>query len=192
MSKLELFKPIKPEFVGQGFGENLVPLYQELGMLGHSGIDYPCPIGKKIYACHDGIVTYAGVDSKEGWGVVVRTLEKFSYKDGEAFFKTIYWHLLKDIPVKAGQEVKAGDLIGYGDTTGAATGSHLHFGLKPIAQGENEWTWANLEQQNGYFGAIDPMPYFNAFYSQDAQLVLGIYRAMVETLKSLISLFKHG
>ncbi len=149
--------------VAQKFGENKVPLYAKLGMKGHNGWDIDAGSSTfPVYASHDGIVTYTGIDSSEGYGVVLRTSDQYDYNGQSAYFKTIYWHLDKNgIKVKVGQKVKIGDLLAIGDNTGASTGAHLHFGLKPIAKGENDWTWYNLEQKNGYFGALDPGPYFN-------------------------------
>jgi len=186
MTKLELFYPIKPWTITQGFGMN-PQYYQQFGLKAHNGIDLRAYHGQPIYAAHDGEVVYAGVDSKEGWGVVVRTTEPLEYDGGVAYIKSIYWHLIKTIPVKVGQKVTAGDLIGYSDNTGASTGDHLHFCIKPQAKGENDWTWWNTTQENGYNGAIDPTPYFNKYYAQDAPVVLGILRQIVDLLKQMLS-----
>src|SRR3990167_3154140 len=118
MAKLQLFYPIKPFVVIQGFGEN--PEYYSKnipGLKAHNGIDCVASNGQMVRAAHDGLVTFAGEDGKGGWGVVIRTLDEREYKDGSAYFKTIFWHLLPTIPVKAGQEVKVGDLIGFADNT---------------------------------------------------------------------------
>src|SRR3990167_5538973 len=170
MMELTLYKPLHPITGTQGFGQNLSPLYAKLGMLGHNGFDcirgyikgkYYEIEGANVRAAHAGKVTYAGVDSSGGYGVVVQTTEMFADKKGvPQFWKTIYWHLQPKILVKVGQIVKIGDILASADNTGQSNGSHLHFGLKPIAQGENEWTWMNVEQNNGYFGAVDPLPYF--------------------------------
>jgi len=184
--KLELYFPVKPWVVTQNFGENQLALYASYGLKGHNGMDIRAYHGQPVYSAHDGEVVYAGADSSEGWGVVVRTLEPRDYNGGTAYIKSIYWHIIKTIPVKVGQKVKAGDLIGYADNTGASTGDHLHFGIKPQSKGENDWTWWNTEQANGYNGAINPAPYFNNYYAQDAQLVLGIYRKIIELLKLAI------
>ena len=40
--------------------------------------------------------------------------------------QTWYWHLASEI-VSVGQQVHAGDLIGYEGATGWASGCHLHF-----------------------------------------------------------------
>lgn len=189
MSKLELFWPIDSISVTQEFGENANPLYKQLGMPGHNGIDFFAIDGTIVRAAHDGIVTFAGEDGTGGLGVVIRTNEPLEYKDGTAYYKTIYWHL-KGFAVKANTSVKAGDIIGYADNTGQSTGSHLHFGLKPMAQGENQWVWYNIEQNNGYMGAIDPVPYLNYICAKDAQTIFSILNQEISALTKLVELYK--
>lgn len=165
--KLILKYPLKKIGINQPFGTNFNNFYKEAGMKGHNGIDFWALDGTEVYASHDGRVTFTGYDAAQGLGVVIRTEEKFDYYNQDtgilepAFFKTLFWHLLKGgIKVTGGQTVKAGDLIALADNTGRSTGSHLHFGLKPIMRGEEDWIWYNLEDKNGYWGAVDPMPYF--------------------------------
>lgn len=148
--------------ITQAFGGN-GEYYRANGInvIGHNGLDLEAVDGANIYASHDGEVTFTGYDGSGGLGVVIRTLDKFDYQGKKSFFKTIYWHLKKDsIVVKANQKVKAGQLIALADNTGFSTGSHLHFGLKPITRGEKDWQWYNLEPNNGYSGAINPLPFF--------------------------------
>jgi len=192
MSKrLELWYPCKPFRVNQLFGENSIDFYKSIGLKGHNGIDLFAPDGFPVRAAHDGSVTFTGEDGSGGLGVVIRTNESFEYKDGETYYKTIYWHLQKgSIRVKAGDKVKAGDLIALADNTGKSTGSHLHFGLKPIYQGEEEWNWMNMEQKNGYAGAIDPLPYFNGYYAEDNKKVVAILQGLVMALQRLVSTYK--
>lgn len=163
--KLELFFPLKPFFITQRFGEN-PQLYASLGIAGHNGLDCVASHGQPVRAAHDGVVSFAGDDGKGGWGVVIRTNEPRDYQGSAAYFKTIYWHLVANIPVKAGQQVKCGDVIGYADSTGFSTGDHLHFGLKPLTQGENA-IFDNLEQKNGYNGAIDPFPFLSTMSAEE-------------------------
>ncbi len=68
---------------------------------------------------------------------------------------------------KAGMQVKAGDIIGYADNTGLSTGNHLHFGLKPVAMNEFNGSFYNAAQENGFNGAVNPVPYFNGRYASD-------------------------
>lgn len=194
--KLSLFYPVKPLFITQSFGQNFSNLYISQGMKGHSGVDFVAKHGQGVYATHDGIC-YPEIDSGGGNGVVLRTLEAFDYNGVPTYMKTIYWHLIQDdAVVHTGQEVKAGDLIGYADNTGASTGDHLHFGLKPQAINEDNGAFYNLEQNNGYFGAIDPMPYFNGYFAEDIHtpppvftktLKQGMWNAEVKTLQTLLN-----
>lgn len=193
MTKFELYYPIKPWNILQGWGTN-GEWYRANGIniLGHNGFDLFADDGQTIRAAHDGIVTFTGEDGKGGLGVVIRTQEEFIYKDGTAFFKSIYWHCKSNtFKVKPGDVVKAGDAIAQADNTGFSTSTHLHFSIKPVAKtGEADWQWYNLEQENGYLGCIDPTPYFNKFYAQDAQLVISILSSIIETYKLIINKLK--
>lgn len=185
MEKLKLYYPIKKFYFGQRFGANQVSFYRDMGMPGHNGIDIPARDGQTIRASHDGVVTFAGEDGSGGLGVVIRTDKEYEYEGGSAFYKTIYWHLKTgSIIVKASQKVKAGDKIAEADNTGRSTGTHLHFALKPIKQGEAEWVWENIEQNNGYKGAIDPEPYFIGKYAEDiGSIITPIKDFFTKTLK---------
>lgn len=174
MKRLELFHPVKPWSVYNAFG-NPLKLYTDMGMKGHNGFDVLAPHGTPVRAAHDGIVTQAGDDGSAGIGVVVRTEDEREYGTTSTFFKTIYWHLAPatchngkhQIAVKPGDQVLVGDILGYADNTGLSSGDHLHFGLKPVYPGEQDWQWFNSEQQNGYFGAIDPTPYISRYAAED-------------------------
>lgn len=166
--KFFLYYPVKPLITTQKFGETAYLAYYATNGIqfnGHNGMDMAAAHGTPVYAAHDGIA-YPEVDEKQGHGVVVISNEKFDYKDGQAYFKSIYWHFIDNIPVKFGQEVKAGDLLGYADSTGLSTGDHLHFGLKPMSE-KTYLEGFNIEANNGYYGAIDPGFYFNGQYAED-------------------------
>lgn len=127
----------------QGFGGN-GEYYQSNGIniVGHNGLDFGYENGTEVYAAHDGMVSNQ-IDDRSGKGVVLTTQG----------YKSIYWHL-RDYALPDGSKVKAGDLIGYGDSTGFSTGPHLHFGLKLLDINNQV-----LNRDNGYDGAIDPTPY---------------------------------
>lgn len=191
--KLELYYPVKkPDLIyNQRFGENGTAFYSQLGMKGHNGIDFYAPDGFPVYASHDGEVVFCGEDGSAGLGVVIRTLEQKDYNGSLVWFKSIYWHIKKgSFKVKAGDKVKAGQIIAEADNTGMSTGSHLHFGLKPVAKGETDWSWYNLEQNNGYMGAIDPQPYFNGIFAQDAQKIVALTQ-QITILQKLVELYKQ-
>ena len=87
----------------------------------HHGVDLDLSRGDTVRAVADGIVRVAQYD-RYGYGhyVVLR------HKNG---LETLYGHFLKRI-VRVGQEVKRGDVIGLGGSTGRSTGYHLHFEVR--------------------------------------------------------------
>lgn len=196
MKKLELWYPVKPvlnpkiqaTIFNQKFGV-VDPKYSGLGMKGHNGIDFFAQDGEPVRATHDGVVTYAGLDGANGNLIIIMTENYFEYKEKPVFFKTLYGHLKTGTyKVTAGTKVKIGDIVALADNTGFSTGSHLHFGLKPVLQGEQPWQYENLEQNNGYRGAIDPMPYFNRFYAVDTVKVIENLEGQVSLLQRVINL----
>jgi len=129
--------------ITQLFGEN-PQVYKKWGFPGHNGIDYGIPNGTPISAAAAGTIAMVSFENG-GYGNFV----KISHKDGAKTYYTYYAHLA-NATVSAGQKVKAGDVIGNSNNTGASTGPHLHFGLK--IDGESP----------AYKGYVDPMPYFSA------------------------------
>jgi hypothetical protein len=65
--------------------------------------------------------------------------------------------------------------------------------LKPVYQGEQPWQWDNVEQENGYRGAVDPAPYFvgqfNSYKASDYVALAGARKARVLDLKQATQLF---
>lgn len=182
--KLQLVHPVKDVSVNQAFG-NVDPKYTSIGLKAHNGIDYHAPDGTPVLASHDGTVTYAGLDGSNGNLIVIKTDETFDYGNGQAYFKTLYCHLKTGTyKVTAGQKVKAGQVIALADNTGFSTGSHLHFGLKPVQQGEQDWVWYNLEQDNGYNGAIDPTPYLPSHLEFTKEMKKGQYGGDIKKMQA--------
>lgn len=166
--KLTLKSPVRPLVVAQAFGVNGA-YYQANGLdiIGHDGLDLKAFHGEPIFASHDGQAFYE-IDNYGGHGVVLITNTSFDYNGSQAAFKTIYWHMCDSSkepkfksPIEGNPwvQVKAGDLLGYADSTGLSTGDHLHFGLKPVTPNEPPQSIATLVPNNGYLGCIDPTPY---------------------------------
>ena len=137
-------------YVSQDFGPTENPKtkgwYAELGMAGHNGLDFACPIGVPVKATHDGEVFIYTTD-KGGKSIKL-------FNDEEKIM-TLHLHLSKQL-VATRNIVKATQTIGLaGDTGENTTGPHLHFGLYELQRNSREIK--NLD--NGYNGAIDPVPY---------------------------------
>jgi murein DD-endopeptidase MepM/ murein hydrolase activator NlpD len=87
---------------------------------GHVALDFGVPIGTNVKSTMEGKVTYAGWNN-EGYGNLV-IVENGAYK-------TYYAHL-SSIPVRKGQTVKEGEVIGLSGNTGNSTGPHLHYEIR--------------------------------------------------------------
>lgn len=87
----------------------------------HYGTDYAAPTGTPILAAGDGVVTEA--QRRGGNGNIVQIRHNSVYK-------TAYLHLSRFASgIRAGTEVKQGQVIGYVGQTGLATGPHLCYRL---------------------------------------------------------------
>lgn len=100
------------------------PMTSDFGFRGyrwHYGVDLDLETGDSVKAAFDGVVRISKWDGS-GYGnyLLVR------HYNG---IETLYGHLQKAL-VAPGTFVKAGQLIGYGGSTGRSTGSHLHFEVR--------------------------------------------------------------
>ena len=83
----------------------------------HQGVDIPLKSGEPVYAAFTGKVRMSKYFGAYGNMVIIR------HENG---IETCYAHLSKRL-VGQDQWVNAGDVIGYGGSTGRSTGPHLHF-----------------------------------------------------------------
>ena len=113
------------------------------GKLFHDGVDMASFCGAPVGAAHNGVVLAAGrrFDDHVGWlGDLTayyhildvrhmwRDLPNVVVIDDGNGYRSIYAHF-RDVTVRPGQRVKAGQLIGHEGATGHASGCHVHYGL---------------------------------------------------------------
>ena len=115
------------------FGYRIHPIYKEWRF--HSGVDLAAPLNTPIYATRSGIVTAKQYNSSAGNYVTI------DHRDG---FKSSYLHLTRSV-VNVGDWVAAGQLIGYMGSTGASTGSHLHFSIYKNGEAVNPCNYVYLK-----------------------------------------------
>jgi murein DD-endopeptidase MepM/ murein hydrolase activator NlpD len=148
-----LNSPLDALRITQLFGKNYLD-YGQFGMKGHNGLDLACPVGTKVYATHSGDIYTT--NNPGGYGLVVWIRNK------ELGIETVYGHLSElAAGIKNGEPVRAGQVIALSGNSGFSTGPHLHFGIRRIywiAGGAGPYI---RDYENGYFGYIDPLPYFN-------------------------------
>lgn len=191
MIKPFLFYPTKPSIINQGFGGNAEYYSKFLDQYGHPvkghmGIDFKADHATPLYAVCDGKAAYA-TDAHGGDGIYIITNQ-----DGQNYW-VVNWHLCsKDdplykplIPIDGNYyPIKAGDLIGYTDNSGApfeSSGDHLHLALIPLNS-----NLIKSEPANGFDGCIDPTPYFNGYFAKDAKILVALYTTLVDVLKAIL------
>ena len=87
----------------------------------HKGVDISAPIGTEVRTTAEGVVVQAEMVAG-GYG-------RLMIVDHGGGFQTYYAHLSK-ILVRAGQEVRRGEVIGQVGTSGRTTAPHLHYEVR--------------------------------------------------------------
>ena len=116
--------------ITQPFGPSALPLEPPVSFRGvtyphfHDAIDLAAPLGAPVTAAADGQVTFVG-HLPDGAMVVL-----IAHAGG---IVSLYAHLDDTFvrpPVRTGQSVTRGQVVGFVGLTGITTGPHLHFGVR--------------------------------------------------------------
>ncbi len=110
--------------ITQNFGPtsfSLEPAYEGYAHF-HQGLDIANSMYTPIHAAASGTVIFAGW-SNSGYGFCVQI-------DLGNGLVTLYGHMAQQPSVSVGEQVSAGQEIGKMGSTGASTGSHLHFAVQ--------------------------------------------------------------
>jgi len=113
LARIPTLKPIPGSF--PDYGWRIHPIFHNKQF--HSASDQGAPKGTPIKAAGDGYVVESSYNGSSGNYIVI------NHGNG---FVTTYMHNSVNT-VKAGKQVKKGDIIGKVGSTGTATGPHLHF-----------------------------------------------------------------
>lgn len=126
--------PLKNIVITQYFGNTAFATQnpQVYSGHGHSGMDFGASPGTSIYAARAGVVLGIGNTDTTCPGA---SFGKWIFIKHDNGLSTLYAHLAT-FNVQKGDSVTTGQLIGYSDTTGYATGPHLHFGVYATAGSE--------------------------------------------------------
>ena len=123
----------------------------------HHGQDIFAPLGAPVLAVAHGTLFSVGWNSRGGYRLWLRD------RQGNQFY---YAHMSAYSPLAVdGNEVKAGDVIGFVGNTGDAetTPYHLHFEIHPVGL-----------LPFGYDGVVNPFPYLSAWRRlQDVSFAAG-------------------
>lgn len=102
----------------------------------HTGTDINLEKGDTVYAAFDGKVRVSMYHKGYGNCVVL------AHENG---LETLYAHFHKCL-VKAGTEIKAGQAIGLGGSTGWSSGSHLHWEARWMGEPFDVMSFVNFEK----------------------------------------------
>jgi len=110
----------------------------------HQGVDIAgFPMDSPIYAIGNGTVSGKGYQSSMGNYI------KVDHGNG---YESVYMHMNKHLAgLEIGDEVYAGQQIGYMGTTGASSGVHLHLGIKLNGQYVNPLEVIGLPNSKGWY-----------------------------------------
>jgi len=112
--------PIEYHGITSKFGYRIHPTLHKKEY--HKGTDLKAKMNTAVRAPADGIVEYAGLHRKSGFGRLVILEHNYG-------FKTLYGHLNK-VVIKSKQSVKKGDIIAYTGNSGLSNGPHLHYEIR--------------------------------------------------------------
>lgn len=179
------YRALKTNLLTQGFYENKNPIYEKLGMEYHGGYDWAGYLGEPIYwdISVKGMVLNTEVDIAGGLGINIITDDEYG------IYKHRFWHL-KGFSVKAGDIVETGDLLGYCDTTGLATGSHLHRDMKKMIK-DGFGNYLIEDRENGSFGTVPIIQFENIFVLDKMKFLkvrISILQGLIELVKALLKL----
>lgn len=102
----------------------------------HGGQDILADCGEKLVAAHAGKVSTVDSSGDAGNYLVIQSTDKTDM---------VYMHMRSLAVVHEGQNVTAGQFVGYVGETGDATACHLHF---------EQWTWHWFDGGHSF----DPLP----------------------------------
>jgi murein DD-endopeptidase MepM/ murein hydrolase activator NlpD len=110
-------KPVNNAIMRSGFGARRHPILGYVKM--HTGVDWAAPYGTPIFASGNGVVEKA--EREGGYGNYVRLKHNNGYE-------TAYGHMSAFAKgMEPGKRVRQGQVIGFVGSTGASTGSHVHY-----------------------------------------------------------------
>lgn len=184
MSRLELWYPQKPYVVTQAWGI-ANPSYLQFGFSKHNGIDYGPWMTASLRTPIKMEVTEIGFNNGAGNFLKAVTTDKWLVEGQEAYVGLFFMHN-KEITVPVGRVLQIGEIFAIPDNTGFSTGTHSHLSCFMLA--DDKKTRIGGEADTNY--TFDHSKYFTGYYAENYGVVINTYKAMVETLRAILNLWK--
>jgi len=130
--------PIEYKGITSKFGYRIHPTLKRREL--HRGLDMRAKMNTPVYATADGIVEWAGMHKRSGFGKLIILQHNYG-------FRAYFGHLNK-IVIKSGKFVKKGDLIAYTGNSGMSSGPHLHYEIRFIQRSVNPYEFVKWSVSN--------------------------------------------
>lgn len=180
--KLSLYYPASPYRVTQAFGLTN-PFYNQWGFTKHNGVDFAVDTDGIVRAMCDGVVYETGYNSGAGNFVRYKTNLPVEAEGKTALVAFMYMHA-KEVLVKSGQTIHAGDALIVADNTGSSTGPHTHISAYFI----NElWQKIPLNPETDH--CFDFSKYYNGQYADD--IILALQRQVLSLMSKILAYIKR-
>ncbi len=127
----------------------------------HYGVDYGAPVGTRVYATGDGVVTFAGWSGESGRMIRIR------HNKG---YETMYLHLRRFASgIKKGARVQMNQYIAQVGASGTVSGPHLDYRIKHHGK-----------YINPLAARFDPVEPLRAEFSEEFQAQAQYYRVVFD------------
>jgi len=130
--------PVEYKGITSKFGYRIHPTLNRREL--HRGLDMKAKMNTPVYATADGIVEWAGMHKRSGFGKLIILQHNYG-------FRSYFGHLNK-IVIKSGKFVKKGDLIAYTGNSGMSSGPHLHYEIRFIQRAVNPYEFVKWSVTN--------------------------------------------
>jgi len=213
---MKVYRPVRSNNLNQGFGDNMpyvklgsdgkpvrpfvvrtfrgkapagyTKFYPTIGLKGHNGYDNMTWHGEPLYfpvVCDTEVGWWSknASDLDGGLGVDVISKKPVMVNGQNTYVKFRFWHLKEGYAL---DDVKPGDLIGLCDNTGASSGDHLHWSMKPCLK-----DGTSTQKSNGYYGAVDFTDYYHNEFIIDIIQVKERALTVIEEARRVIALAKQ-
>jgi len=150
--------PLSSIKITQKFGDTNFAKSGAYNGKGHNGVDFRASMGTEVFSAGRGkVVGIGNTDSIYG----CYSYGKWIMIEHGNGISTLYAHLSL-IKVNNGQNIEAGDIIGYSGNTGYSTGPHLHFSVY-ATQGVKIVRLGDIKSKTNCANARIPVAPFNAY-----------------------------
>lgn len=130
--------PIEYSGITSKFGFRIHPTLDRREF--HRGSDMKAEMNTPVYATADGMVEFAGMHKKSGYGNLIILQHNYG-------FKTYFGHLNK-VVIKSGHFIRKGELIAYTGNTGMSNGPHLHYEVRFTSRAINPFWFIKWDIKN--------------------------------------------